>query len=145
MLITKKYVTRYFHLCVLCMLCLISACTPLSTRETVLKMPLVPVESLGKNWQVTQSIAMVKEDKTSSPEFIAAWSTQKNHLSVVGLTPAGQVLMHLDYTGSTFTEGYSTLLKNKPSRQRNISANSMGPLAYSGDQKKYLHIHHGVY
>ena len=96
----------------------ISACTPLN-QYALVEMPLLSVDLLKKNWQVTQSIK-ISPDRISGntgstakiiPEFISAWATLNNQLTVVGLTSTGQLLMRLHYSNQQFTETYSPLVK----------------------------------
>ena len=109
--ITKKI--NYF-LFVMSVLYSISSCVPLH-QYTLIEMPLLPVDSLNKNWQVTQSVTIsplkekINDNITST--FITAWSVQDKQLTIVGLTATGQILMRLDYTNQELTEYYSPLIK----------------------------------
>ncbi|MBV1932238.1 MAG: DUF3261 domain-containing protein [Porticoccaceae bacterium] len=99
------------------------------------QIPLLPPQSLGQHWQLTQSVILYIDangvDASSAKNhgsgeaipgaplsLLVAWSISERGLDVVGLTPSGQTLMTLGYDGEQFFEDYSPQLPTAlPGRQ----------------------------
>ncbi len=115
----------------------LGSCSALQKTPVLPEIPLLPPAALGQHLQLTQSVTLAIDphSKVQTPQMppledlpltlLAVWSVDEKGLNFAGLTPAGQVLMTLQYDGERFSESYSPLLylsnsdaiKNIPGRE----------------------------
>ena len=100
----------------------LSGCSALQKEPRLPAIPLLPPAALGQHVQLTQSVTLqINADEVGQNQqigplenqpltLLAVWSVNEQGLNFAGLTPAGQVLMTLQYDGVHFTESYSPLL-----------------------------------
>ena len=100
----------------------LGACSALQKEPRLPTIPLLPPAALGQHLQFTQSVTLlidhdsdlqreqITPDDKQPLTLLAVWSVDQQGLNFAGLTPAGQVLMTLQYDGKDFTESYSPLL-----------------------------------
>lgn len=100
----------------------LGGCSALQKDPILPEIPLLPPVTLGQHLQLTQSVTLTIDprSKVQTEQMIlledqpltllAVWSVDEQGLNFVGLTPAGQVLMTLQYDGEQFNENYSPLL-----------------------------------
>ncbi len=141
-LVNYRLATKYLAILSLSILWGCSTAQKISLAPSI---PLLPPQSLGQHWQLTQSVTLYFEAKsieakgidanginTNSAEnygsaevipgaplsLLVAWSISERGLDLVGLSPSGQTLMTLGYDGEQFFEDYSPRLPTSlPGRQ----------------------------
>lgn len=101
-------------LVILLSMAMLAGCSSLPWRAAALpELPLLPPAELGQQWQLTQSVTLTPLRPVSGqvPQtLLAAWSVNREHLHLAGLTPAGQTLLTLSYDGNTLSSQISPLL-----------------------------------
>ena len=100
----------------------LGGCSTVQKDPVLPEIPLLPPAALGQHLQLTQSVTLaidphskVQTEQLARLEdqpltLLAVWSVDEQGLNFAGLTPAGQVLMTLQYDGERFSESYSPLL-----------------------------------
>ena len=100
----------------------LGGCSTLQKDPVLPEIPLLPPAALGQHLQLTQSVTLTIDPRSKvateqmPPQedppltLLAVWSVDEQGLNFAGLTPAGQVLMTLQYDGERFSESYSPLL-----------------------------------
>lgn len=100
----------------------LGGCSTLQKDPVLPEIPLLPPAALGQHLQLTQSVTLAIDPRSKvameqiTPQegppltLLAVWSVDEQGLNFAGLTPAGQVLMTLQYDGERFSESYSPLL-----------------------------------
>ena len=100
----------------------LGGCSALQKKTALPEIPLLPPAALGQHLQLTQSVTLaidprskVQTEQLARLEeqpltLLAVWSVDEQGLNFAGLTPAGQILMTLQYDGEEFSESYSPLL-----------------------------------
>ena len=100
----------------------LGGCSALQKKTALPEIPLLPPAALGQHLQLTQSVTLTIDPRSKvateqmPPQedppltLLAVWSVDEQGLNFAGLTPAGQVLMTLQYDGERFSESYSPLL-----------------------------------